>query len=177
MSMEESRQFQTYKKHVRARNVSCCNALLSRLIQFHGDDRGVPPISTEPEPEMPEPEERVLEITLSDPAPPPSFQAFLSAMHPGCPTIRAIKLCVCSHFNLTMSEIDSVRRTANVMVPRQIAYYLARKLTSRSLPEIGRKFGGRDHTTVLHSANKIERLIQTDANIAATVKILEARLQ
>ena len=71
----------------------------------------------------------------------------------------------------------SSRRTANVVRPRQIAMYLAKTLTLRSLPEIGRRFGGRDHTTVLHAVRKIEGLVGNDAVLAEEVEILKRLLQ
>jgi chromosomal replication initiator protein len=71
----------------------------------------------------------------------------------------------------------SSRRTANVVRPRQIAMYLAKTLTLRSLPEIGRRFGGRDHTTVLHAVRKIESLIGTDNGLAAEIEVLKSQLQ
>jgi chromosomal replication initiator protein len=71
----------------------------------------------------------------------------------------------------------SSRRTANVVRPRQIAMYLAKTLTLRSLPEIGRRFGGRDHTTVLHAVRKIEGLIGKDNALAAEIESLKSQLQ
>ena len=71
----------------------------------------------------------------------------------------------------------SSRRTANVVRPRQIAMYLAKTLTLRSLPEIGRRFGGRDHTTVLHAVRKIESLIGQDTSLAAEIEAIKGQLQ
>jgi chromosomal replication initiator protein len=71
----------------------------------------------------------------------------------------------------------SSRRTANVVRPRQVAMYLAKQLTLRSLPEIGRRFGGRDHTTVLHAVRKIENLVHTDTSLAEEIEILKRQLQ
>ena len=70
----------------------------------------------------------------------------------------------------------SSRRTANVVRPRQIAMYLAKTLTLRSLPEIGRRFGGRDHTTVLHAVRKIENLSDTDKVLADEIETLKRML-
>ena len=69
--------------------------------------------------------------------------------------IEAIQKLVTSRFNVSRADILSSRRTATVVRPRQIAMYLSKLLTPRSLPEIGRRFGGRDHTTVLHAVRKI----------------------
>ena len=69
------------------------------------------------------------------------------------------------------------RRTANVVRPRQVAMYLAKTLTLRSLPEIGRRFGGRDHTTVLHAVRKIEALVSKDIALSEEVESLKRQLQ
>ncbi len=77
-------------------------------------------------------------------------------------TIDEIQKRVAEHFNIKMAEMTSARRARIVARPRQVAMYLAKQLTPRSLPEIGRKFGGRDHTTVMHAVKKIEELIASD---------------
>ena len=74
-------------------------------------------------------------------------------------TIDEIQKRVAEHFNIKLAEMTSARRARAVARPRQVAMYLAKQLTTRSLPEIGRKFGGRDHTTVMHAVRKIEELI------------------
>ncbi|MGO9391435.1 chromosomal replication initiator protein DnaA [Rhodoblastus sp.] len=76
--------------------------------------------------------------------------------------IEDIQKLVATHFNVSRADILSSRRTANVVRPRQIAMYLSKTMTLRSLPEIGRRFGGRDHTTVLHAVRKIEGLVSKD---------------
>ena len=80
---------------------------------------------------------------------------------------------VAKHYNVTRADILSQRRTANVVKPRQVAMYLAKTLTLRSLPEIGRRFGGRDHTTVLHAVRKIEGLVGSDRVLADEVEVLK----
>ena len=92
-------------------------------------------------------------------------------------SIEEIQKRVAEHFNIRQSEMASERRARAVARPRQIAMYLAKQLTSRSLPEIGRKFGGRDHTTVLHAVRKIEELKETDAALAEDVELLRRMLQ
>lgn len=87
----------------------------------------------------------------------------------GAPTVVAIQRVVAKHYNVHRMDLISARRTANIVRPRQVAMYLAKTLTLRSLPEIGRRFGGRDHTTALHAIRKIDRLITTDADLAAKV--------
>jgi chromosomal replication initiator protein len=91
--------------------------------------------------------------------------------------IEEIQRIVARHFNVSRSDLLSSRRTANVVRPRQIAMYLAKTLTLRSLPEIGRRFGGRDHTTVLHAVRKIEALAGNEAALAAQIETLKGELQ
>jgi len=91
--------------------------------------------------------------------------------------IEEIQRIVARHYNVSRSDLLSSRRTANVVRPRQIAMYLAKTLTLRSLPEIGRRFGGRDHTTVLHAVRKIESLIGVDNTLAAEIEVLKSQLQ
>jgi chromosomal replication initiator protein len=91
--------------------------------------------------------------------------------------IEDIQRLVASHYNVSKSDILSSRRTATVVRPRQIAMYLAKSLTPRSLPEIGRRFGGRDHTTVLHAVRKIETLTGSDAALAGEIDLLKRMLQ
>ncbi|MDI4657183.1 chromosomal replication initiator protein DnaA [Xanthobacter autotrophicus] len=80
---------------------------------------------------------------------------------------------VAKHYNVSRADLLSQRRTATVVKPRQIAMYLAKTLTLRSLPEIGRRFGGRDHTTVLHAVRKIDGLVATDRVLAEEIEVLK----
>ncbi len=90
--------------------------------------------------------------------------------------IDDIQKLVASHYNVSRADIVSSRRTANVVLPRQVAMYLSKALTPRSLPEIGRRFGGRDHTTVIHAVRKIENLIAKDNGLAQVVELLKRML-
>ncbi|MCR6630540.1 MAG: chromosomal replication initiator protein DnaA [Magnetospirillum sp.] len=92
-------------------------------------------------------------------------------------TIEEIQKRVAEHFNIKLAEMSSARRSRQVARPRQIAMYLAKQLTSRSLPEIGRKFGGRDHTTVMHAVKKVEELKGADQNFSEDVELLRRMLQ
>jgi chromosomal replication initiator protein len=92
-------------------------------------------------------------------------------------TIDEIQRRVAEHYNIRLSEMTSDRRARAVARPRQVAMYLAKQLTTRSLPEIGRKFGGRDHTTVIHAIRKIEELKLTDPTIAEDVELLGRMLR
>ena len=92
-------------------------------------------------------------------------------------TIEEIQIRVAQHFNIKVAEMHSPRRARAVARPRQVAMYLAKQLTSRSLPEIGRKFGNRDHTTVMHAVRKIEELRAKDASFAEDVDLLRRMLE
>lgn len=103
----------------------------------------------------------------SSPAEPPE---------PPRPSITLIKRIVGAHFDVTETDLISERRTANLVRPRQMAMYLCKTMTLRSLPEIGRRFGHRDHTTVLHAVRKLERLVAEDMDVAETVLALKHRI-
>lgn len=92
-------------------------------------------------------------------------------------TIDEIQRKVAEHYTLRLQDMHSSRRSRNVARPRQIAMYLCKKLTPRSLPEIGRKFGGRDHTTVMHAVRKIEEMIGEDIAFADEIKLLTRKLK
>jgi chromosomal replication initiator protein len=92
-------------------------------------------------------------------------------------TIDEIQRRVAEHFNIKLVEMTSDRRARVVARPRQVAMYLAKQLTTRSLPEIGRKFGGRDHTTVIHAVRKIDELMPKDPALAEDVELLRRMLQ
>ncbi len=92
-------------------------------------------------------------------------------------TIEEIQKKVAQHFNIRLADMHSARRARAVARPRQVAMYLAKQLTTRSLPEIGRKFGGRDHTTVMHAVKRIEELRQTDAALAEDIDLLRRMLE
>ena len=85
--------------------------------------------------------------------------------------IEDIQKLVATHYNVSRADILSSRRTANVVRPRQVAMYLSKVLTLRSLPEIGRRFGGRDHTTVIHAVRKIEGLTGSDRTLLDEVEL------
>ena len=92
-------------------------------------------------------------------------------------TIDQIQKKVAEHFNVKISDMHSARRSRAVARPRQIAMFLAKNLTSRSLPEIGRKFGGRDHTTVIHAIKKVQELTKNDSSLSEDIEILTRSLQ
>lgn len=91
-------------------------------------------------------------------------------------TIEEIQRKVAQHFNIRLADMSSQRRARAVARPRQVAMYLAKQLTARSLPEIGRKFGDRDHTTVMHAVRKIEEIVAIDKALAEDVDLLRKAL-
>ena len=91
-------------------------------------------------------------------------------------SVAVVQKIVAEHFSLTVLALISARRARSVARPRQIAMYLARELTAKSLPQIGALFGGRDHTTVLHGVRTVEQLVVSDREVAATVAALRDRL-
>jgi chromosomal replication initiator protein len=104
------------------------------------------------------------EITLRD---------LVGAREPRRVRIEDIQRVVARHYNVSKADLLSSRRTRTIVRPRQIAMYLAKVLTPRSLPEIGRRFGGRDHTTVLHAVRKIEGMIDGDKVLAEEIELLK----
>jgi len=92
-------------------------------------------------------------------------------------TVDEIQKTVADHFNLKQADLLSERRTRSVARPRQMAMYLCKQHTTRSYPDIGRRFGGRDHTTVLHGVRKIEELMAQDDQIARDVEALTRKLR
>ena len=92
-------------------------------------------------------------------------------------TIDEIQRKVAEHYNLRISDLLSPRRARAVARPRQVAMFLCKGLTSKSLPEIGRKFGGRDHTTVIHAVKRVEEMRATDSQIADDVELLRRMLE
>jgi chromosomal replication initiator protein len=92
-------------------------------------------------------------------------------------SIEEIQKKVAEHYNIRLTDMSSARRARNVARPRQVAMYLAKQLTQRSLPEIGRRFGNRDHTTVMHAVSRIAELMQQDASFAEDIALLRKMLE
>jgi chromosomal replication initiator protein len=92
-------------------------------------------------------------------------------------SIHRIQELVSERFQLTMDELCGDKRSQNIVYPRQVAMYLSRELTDSSLPKIGKEFGGRDHTTVIHATSKIARLIREDRSVYNLVQELTARVK
>ncbi|MEO0931212.1 MAG: chromosomal replication initiator protein DnaA, partial [Pseudomonadota bacterium] len=92
-------------------------------------------------------------------------------------TVEEIQRKVSEHYNIRLSDMIGPKRVRNYARPRQMAMYLAKHMTNRSLPEIGRRFGGRDHTTVMHGVRKIEELKALDSQIADDLELLRRALE
>jgi chromosomal replication initiator protein len=92
-------------------------------------------------------------------------------------TIEEIQRKVAEHYNIRLSDLVGPKRHRNIARPRQVAMFLAKQLTPRSLPEIGRRFGGRDHTTIMHGVRKIEELVASDSQLSDDLQLLRRLLQ
>ena len=91
-------------------------------------------------------------------------------------TVENIQKTICDYFNIKIGDLKAKRRTQNIALPRQVAMYLCRKYTENSFPAIGDKFGGRDHSTVIHASKTIERKIKEDPHMQVTIEKLERNL-
>jgi len=92
-------------------------------------------------------------------------------------TVEEIQRKVAEHFNIRMSDMIGPKRQRSIARPRQVAMYLSKTLTTRSLPDIGRRFGGRDHTTVMHGVRRIEELKLNDTQLAEDLEMLRRALE
>ena len=91
-------------------------------------------------------------------------------------TVEEIQKKVSEYFNIKLSDMVSIRRSRVVARPRQVAMYLSKTSTPKSLPEIGKLFGGRDHTTVIHAVKKVEQLCEIDIAFYEHIKVLKRSL-
>jgi chromosomal replication initiator protein len=91
-------------------------------------------------------------------------------------TVEEIMKTVAAKFNIRIADLKSQKKNKNLVIPRQIAMYLARKLTSQSFPDIGAKIGGKDHSTVIYANNKIRDLLEKDTKIESVVREIEESL-
>ncbi len=92
-------------------------------------------------------------------------------------TIAEIQEMVAKYYQVSVTDIKGRKRVKQIVMPRQIAMYLARELTDSSLPQIGREFGGKDHTTVIHAVDKIEKAASADADLKASIIELKNKLK
>lgn len=142
---------------IRQKNEICSTRFLERLVKYHGEVE----------------EEQAEEEAAPEPEPEPLP---LPANFPTLHKVEVIKRAVCKQFKLPISAIESATRKANVVRPRQIAMYLVRKHSNHSYAEIGRRLGGRDHTTILHAFNKIGHLRSMSPQLDADLSALEAQI-
>lgn len=91
-------------------------------------------------------------------------------------TVEGIQKAICDYYNIKLGDLKAKRRTKNIAIPRQVAMYLCRKYTETSFPAIGTKFGGRDHSTVIHASKTIEKKIKEDPYMLTTIEKLERNL-
>ena len=113
--------------------------------------------------------------------PPPKAYWFsivdeIAPVEPPRPRIEQIQRAVAEFYGVSRNDLLTARRTADIVRPRQVAMFMAKSLTLRSLPEIGRQFGGRDHTTVLHAVRKIAALVGADSQLFAEVEAIKNEL-
>ena len=95
----------------------------------------------------------------------------------GAPTIKDVQVVTAEFYGFSINDLRSIRRDFPLVRVRQVAMYLAKTLTEKSMPEIGRRFGGRDHTTILHAVRRIKALMETDRELADEVAEIKYRLE
>lgn len=162
------------QSYIHKQNKSRSRALLEALVANHGNAIDLPPLEDDSEEE-----EEIPRNDEPDWWPCMWFGDLVRAQGPrpsGPPTINAIQSIVAKSFNITKLDLLSQRRTHNVVLPRQIAMYLAKMLTTRSYPEIGRRFGYRDHSTPLYAVQKINARCVSDPEFAGRINALKAEI-
>lgn len=173
------------------RNKRACDALLDLLCQYHPEqcpsavrqrraESKVQPCEIKAdaapiEPEQPSEDDRIAEWIERQKQLSPAWRAW--NMHVAHPTAAMIQNAVAKHFSVKKMDMLSVRRTRNVVVPRMVAIHLTRELTPYSLPEIGRRYGGRDHTTILNSLKIMGKRIASDPAFASVVEQLKQTIE
>lgn len=140
----------------------------------------MPPVVAKPVeilPQVPQPLPIVVEVqTAPIPERPIVCSICAQKIEAGVVTVGKIQRIVAHHYNIGMNEMCSSIRQQYVVRARHLAMYLARKMTTRSMPEIGRYFGGRDHTTVLNAVRKFDHLTRTDQKVAAEVEAVKSTI-
>jgi chromosomal replication initiator protein len=91
-------------------------------------------------------------------------------------TVESIQKTICDYYHIKLGDLKAKRRTKNIALPRQVAMYLCRKHTETSFPGIGDKFGGRDHSTVIHASKTIEKKIKDDPHMQSAIASIERNL-
>lgn len=149
--------------YVKARRST--NKLLVALHCHHDARMTVPEGWVKPEKKEPSPEFK--ELWFGPPVPTSEATA---------PLIEDIKRTVCKYYGVTLADLLSPKQQDKIVKPRQVVMYLAKSLTARSFPEIGRRLGGRDHSTIVHGVRKMAALVKSDWQIAYDVAHVEAML-
>lgn len=168
---------------------------IERSRQFHAD------IARKARPDKPinlsRPPARRARVELKTPAPPPKpvvtdemvgewvqrqkqiypWFSIVEEFAAPLPKIELIQKIICRHFNIVLKDMLSQRRTADVVYPRQIGMFLCKEFTKRSLPEIGRRFGNRDHTTVLHAVRVVAEREGTNEALAQDLKAIREQIR
>lgn len=161
MSIEDLGQTECER---RIENRNCTTKFLASLVKHHGQPCDVIPVE---EPEPPPVKVPVIDVK-------PWFS--IVDEEPRAPMVDDIKRAAGKYFKLTNNDFISARRVCTVAYPRHVVMYLAKTLTGKSFPDIGRRLGGRDHTTIIHGVRKIEALIKTDWKVAYDVAHVEAMI-
>jgi len=163
------------ERFIRKQNKASSRRLLEVLVANHGDPIDLPPLDDDDD-EEPAETPRNIE---PDWWPCMWFGDLVSATAPrpeGPPRIAFIQAIVAKSYGMTTLDMVSQCRTRDVVLPRQIAMYLAKNMTPRAYPEIGRRFGGRDHTTVIHAIRKIGARCVSDPEFAGRINALKAEI-
>jgi hypothetical protein len=142
----------------------------------HGIDLKRKPVLTVIEPAPPGPDVAALPLGIGTPLPEHALSHSAAPAMPLVLSVQTIQRAVCEHYGVSLSDLLSSRRTQAVVLPRQVAVWLCRQLTAHSLPAIGHHFGGRDHTTMLHAARRIDELRRTDAAMQVRLDAFVAAL-
>jgi hypothetical protein len=162
------------EEYIRVKNRKSTDLLLAMLRQHHGEPALEEPVVEEIVPD-PEP-------THSERGPRSAFQKWIDSFEPipnvnKYPTVHDIKKCVSEQFDVPVLDLESARKTKKIVLARQVAMYLLKELTPRSFPDIGRKFGNRDHSTVIWAVRRIEEMMGADSALAEIVSGLSAKVQ
>jgi hypothetical protein len=157
-----------HAREVKARLLNPTNAVVDRGIDLKRKEIQAAPVE-EPKPTL-VPAVFVLPYAIGTLRPNYTLSYEVPYRRPeGALSIRMIQRAVCLKYGISLGDMLSERRTWNIVRPRQIAMYLAKELTGKSLPELGRRFGDRDHTTILHGIRKIQALRESDEQVNAIV--------
>lgn len=170
----DGRHCETEEKQLHRANVVGCTALLERLRIFHGGQT-----EGTPEPDLVDlvpAVTRRTQVQQKNQSEARFIRYLTDEVGKKFPTVAEIKHVVATHFDVTPVNLDSRSRKANFVWPRQLAMYLCHVMTVRSLPDIGRRFGGRDHTTALHAIRKIEKMVAENPAICDLVRELREQI-